>query len=196
MSWAGSRRCRRAGSTNSSPGTGLPSRSSTKPHRPAPAPELHRRHHPAAKLSLKYPAVFGGCLRVSGLGGRDEGGQSTLVGRVRVDAGIEECPDRLGVSPSRSVDQGCVRMRMGGVRARTSNASTPKRCAAVRSDAGVRRAGTSDAPCGPRTIRRCGGRPFPRRLPVRVERNAPAGSRRLIYYCAPPPVSREIVAST
>ena len=106
------------------------------------------------------------------------------------------CPDHLGVSPSRSVDQGCVRMRMGGVRARTSNASTPKRCAAVRSDAGVRRAGTSDAPCGPRTIRRCGGRPFPRRLPVRVERNAPAGSRRLVYYCAPPPVSREIVAST
>ena len=42
---------------------------SIKPHRPGPrgrrpdpAPKLHRRHHPATKISLKYPAVFGGCL--------------------------------------------------------------------------------------------------------------------------------------
>ena len=25
---------------------------------------LHHRHYPAAKLSPKYPAVFGGCLRL------------------------------------------------------------------------------------------------------------------------------------
>ena len=62
MSWVASRIRRRPGSTNSCPGTGSPSRSSTKPHRPAPAPERHRRRHPAAKLSPKHPAVFAGCL--------------------------------------------------------------------------------------------------------------------------------------
>ena len=62
MSWAGSRIRRRPGSTNSSPGTGCRNRSSIRPRRPAPAPVLHRRRHPATKLSLKHPAAFGGCV--------------------------------------------------------------------------------------------------------------------------------------
>ena len=72
---------RRPGSTNSSPGTGLPSRGSTKPHRPAPASELHRRHHPATKLSLKHPAVFGGCLPRCRAGCRSTGPSSQPSGR-------------------------------------------------------------------------------------------------------------------
>ena len=31
-----------------------------------PAPELRRPHHPAAKISLKYPAALGGCLQTDG----------------------------------------------------------------------------------------------------------------------------------